>query len=368
MPNRDYQHGLNGLLRPWVTSQAVFDQETEKIFDSCWIHVGRVQQLHSGSGVCPIKYENQRLLLVLDQKGQVRAFRNFCRHRGSQLVTERNCRQIGERLQCPYHAWTYDRHGQLVSAPHMDGVHGFQLSDYGLIEVPCQTRGGSVWINFQPHQPLQDFLAPLASQFRDWSLDDLRVAAEISYTVRANWKLIFQNFNECYHCPMVHPLLNRLTPFRDAENELVAGPILGGPMKLSQDTETLSTDGRLVARPLPRLTDVQSRSVSYFTIFPTMFFSPHPDYVLIHRLERMAVDQTRVLCQWLFEPTEATEASGDLKRAVEFWDLTNRQDWEVCELAQLGMEDVAYIPGPYSSLESIVRAFDEHYLSIMDSD
>ena len=210
--------------------------------------------------------------------------------------------------------------------------------------------------------PLSEFLAPIANQFRDWSLSDLRPVETLNYEVFANWKLIFQNYNECYHCPVVHPVLNQLTPFRNADNVVESGPILGGPMKLAGDCETMSTDGKYVGSCLPNLTKAQQMSVNYFTVFPTMFLSTHPDYVLVHQLERIDVGSTRIRCDLLMHP-DAIERGADPTRAVEFWDMTNKQDWEVCELAQTGMEDPGYIPGPYSNLESVLAAFDKHYQS-----
>lgn len=350
------------MPREFVTSQRIFDLETQNIFRSSWICVARIAEFQS-SGVLPIVFEDQRLILIRSDDGSVRAFRNFCRHRGSLLVTADNCSNIGQRIQCPYHAWTYGRDGKLLAAPNMDGIAEFHKEDFGLIEVPCSTFGGFVWINGSPEQSLSDFLSPVQSQFDRWSLNELNVVAEFKYEVQANWKLIFQNYNECYHCPIVHPLLNRLTPYKDTSNDLESGPILGGPMSLSAESETMSTTGKAVGILLPLLDDRQARSVNYFTIFPTMFLSTHPDYVLIHLIQRVNIRRTKVTCQFLFHPESDSLHNFDPSPAVEFWDMTNQQDWKVCELAQAGMEDSSFIPGPYSNLESVLAAFDQHYLA-----
>ena len=357
--------GAQGLERKYVTCRNIFELESESIFSSSWICLHRVAKLENGSGVLPICFENNRILVVLDSNGEVNAFRNFCRHRGSQLVTDDNCSKIGQRIQCPYHAWTYNRDGRLLAAPNMDDVPNFSKEDFSLEKVPCEVYGGFVWVNLQPEKSVAEFLMPIQAQFDEYQLKDLEVVAELNYEVRANWKLIFQNYNECYHCPTVHPALNRLTPYTDSSNLLESGPILGGPMKLADDCETMSTDGLAVANPFPRLNDDQKRCVNYFTIFPTIFLSTHPDYVLIHRLERLGVEETRVTCEFLVDPNEAEREDFDASRAVEFWDMTNRQDWHVCELAQSGMQDPCYIPGPYSNLESVLAAFDRNYFEAM---
>lgn len=352
--------GAFGLERQFVTSQDIYDLESRQIFGKNWICIDHVSQL-AGDCVKPISIDDNQLIIVGDELGKFRCFRNFCRHRGSMLVTGQNCHDIGKRIQCPYHAWTYNRDGALAAAPNMDGVEDFVAADFGLIEVACEVFGGFVWVNLHPQQAITEFLAPLASQFTDYQIPELFVARELCYDVNANWKLIFQNYSECYHCPTVHPILNRLTPYKDSSNEVEAGPILGGPMRLAADCETMSMDGKRVAVPILGANKEQQRSVNYYTVFPTIFLSTHPDYVLIHRLQRQAVNSTRVICQFLFHANGETREDLEPSRAIEFWDMTNRQDWRVCELAQEGMQDPAYIPGPYSDLESVVAAFDRHY-------
>lgn len=354
--------GQSGLPRPFVISDLIWQRETERIFSQNWMCVGRETELLGGDGIRPFNWEQHRLFIVRGDAGPPKVFRNFCRHRGSVLVTDDNCRQIGQRLQCPYHAWTYDRQGKLLAAPNMDGATDFAAEDFGLLEVPSAIEAGFVWINFSPSQTIQEFLQPLADVFHGWRIAELQVAAELKYRVRANWKLIFQNYNECYHCPIVHPALNRLTPFRGASNWLEQGPILGGPMQLAERCRTMSETGEWVGTPIDRLSQHQREQVLYFTIFPSLFLSAHPDYVMIHLLQRVSVNETEIVCQFLFQERDLASDRFDPSQAVKFWDVTNRQDWEVCQGAQLGMEDPNYVPGPYSSLESVVSAFDRYYL------
>ena len=356
--------GAFALSRDYVTSEDIFRLETERVFGQHWICLNHISQFDI-NGVQPVQFEQHRLLVVGDGS-RFKVFRNFCRHRGSQLVTEGNCSGIGHLIQCPYHAWTYDRNGKLVGAPNMEGQEPFDRDQFGLVEVDGQSYGGFLWINLNPSSSVQDFLSPIGSQFDSWRIKNLKVGAELEYHVQANWKLIFQNYSECYHCPTVHPTLNRLTPYKGSSNDVISGPILGGPMQLAGDCKTMSTDGMLVASHLPGLNQEQRRCINYYTIFPTIFLSTHPDYVLIHLLERIAVDQTKVTCQFLFSPDETGKSEFDPSRAVQFWDMTNRQDWEVCQLAQAGMEDPAYTPGPYSDLESVLAAFDGYYFEVME--
>ena len=131
-----------GLPRDYVCSQEIFDRETKSIFSTHWLCLARLSELKNG--LLPIEFENHKLVVVQSDDGTVKAFRNFCRHRGSQLVTESNCEQLGQRIQCPYHAWTYDRNGRLMSAPNMEGIVGFNKDEFGLLEVACAVAAGFV--------------------------------------------------------------------------------------------------------------------------------------------------------------------------------------------------------------------------------
>lgn len=361
-PPRSAQ-GAYGIAGEYVTSEAIYQREYDSIFSRRWLCAGRLEELDPNSNCLPISLEKQSLFLTRDEAGTIRAFRNFCRHRGSQLVTEANCSSMGKRIQCPYHAWTYSRSGDLTSAPNMAENENFDAKAHGLLEVRCEVFGGFIWINFNPEESVSQWLQPVAQYFQDWQISDLRIKHELIYDVEANWKLIFQNYSECYHCPIVHPMLNRLTPYQGSSNELDEGSILGGPMGLAEASQTMSCDGKYAGPPIANLNPDQLRSVYYFTICPTMFLSLHPDYVLIHRIERIDTGNSKVICQFLFPTESSNQQKLAPDQAIEFWDITNRQDWNVCELAQKGMSDPAYQPGPYSHLESVVAAFDRNYLS-----
>jgi Rieske 2Fe-2S family protein len=178
--------------------------------------------------------------------------------------------------------------------------------------------------------------------------------------------MLFQNYSECYHCPTVHPALNRLTSYRSATNDLTSGAFLGGPMELEHGIETVSENGKLVSRRFHELTEQQRSRVFFYTVFPTMFVSPHPDYVMVHVLSRKERALTDVACHFLVPRSSAVQSKVDFARATALWDEINRQDWEMCELTQLGAESPAFRPGPYSTLEPMVYAFDRHYLTVMD--
>ena len=214
--------------------------------------------------------------------------------------------------------------------------------------------------------PLEEWFAPLAGKFSHWNLPRLRSAKRIEYDVRANWKLIFENYSECYHCPGVHPMLSKVSPSDSAENDLTEGPFLGGFMKITNGA-SLTMSGEACARPVGDIKAGDHERVFYYSIFPNMLLSLHPDYVMVHQLWPQSPERTLILCDWFFHPEAAgvSDSSYNPDDAIEFWDMTNKQDWHVCELSQQGIASRAYRPGPYSPRESIPAAWDREYLRHM---
>lgn len=354
-----------GLAAEYFVDPNIFEQESKQIFCREWLCLCRASQLPANHCFQTYHVERVSVLVVRGESG-LKAFHNVCRHRGAQLCPDEAGELQNGCIQCPYHAWTYDSDGRLVSAPNMQSEPGFTADEFGLVEIGCVEWNGFVLINFSAdrsdfHQQYQ----PIQRHFDAWRLSELRVGSELTYTVQANWKLLFQNFSECYHCPTVHPKLAQLTPYKSATNDLLQGPFLGGPMLLVDNAETMSTDGRFVGPLLPGVTESRQRQVAYYTVFPTMFISPHPDYVMVHRLYREAPGTTRVVCEFLFDPAALSAGQIELERATEFWDAVNRQDWHVCELVQRGATAQGIPPGPYGPLETVLPQFDEHYLKSM---
>jgi len=205
----------------------------------------------------------------------------------------------------------------------------------------------------------------------------LRPAKRIEYDVRANWKLMFENYSECYHCPGVHPMLSKISPYDSAENDLAEGPFLGGFMKINPG-KSLTMSGNACALPIEhppspgygaageREHEKEStQRVFYYSIFPNMLLSLHPEYVMVHQLWPQSPERTLIVCDWLFHPDAFARKDFKPEDAIEFWDTTNKQDWHVCELSQQGIASRAYKPGPYSSREKIPAAWDQYYLRIM---
>jgi Rieske 2Fe-2S family protein len=195
-------------------------------------------------------------------------------------------------------------------------------------------------------QPFERHIGAFADHVGPYRPGKLEVKARHSYDVAANWKIIAENYHECYHCPLIHPELCAVTPPNSGDNWREPGAWVGGSMELRPHAQTMSLDGVSHGVPLP---DVDPRLVRYLGLFPNMLVSLHPDYVLTHRLEPLAPDRTRVECEWLF-PAEVTDPA----YAVDFWDVTNRQDWAACESVQRGVSSPHFLPGPLAPNENAV--------------
>ena len=360
--------GQHTLAREYFVSDDVFRTERERIFYRSWLLAGHVSELDKPGAYFLFELDHESVIVLRDGAGAVRAFHNHCRHRGSRLCREA-AGTLGATIQCPYHAWTYGLDGALRAVPTMTEVAGFRTGDYPLHPVALEIWQGFVFVNLarQP-QPFADALPALVGKFAHRKADELKSAHRKVYEIDANWKLIFHNFSECYHCPTVHPQLNKLTPFRNTENDLDEGPVLGGPMWMSNRDGSMTMGGERCAPALPGITEAERGKVYYYSLFPSGFLSFHPDYVMMHRALPVSKDRTRVVCEWLFHPDAIAAPGFDPNPAVEFWDLTNRQDWELCSNAHRGVISRAWEPGPYSELESQLAAFDRQYLRSLGED
>jgi Rieske 2Fe-2S family protein len=349
------------------TEQAVLDWELENVFTG-WICLGHASAVEEQGSYLMRTIGSTSLFATRGEDGRVRAFLNACRHRGARIVTETEG-QVRRRFQCPYHAWSYDLEGRLVAAPHMDEVDDFDRACWGLIEVRSAIVGGLLLVDLGGVAADPDeHVGELTSFLDRYRAAELRRASGTVYEVSANWKAIAENYNECLHCPGVHPELNALSDYRSGEAMVGEGNWCGGSMTLNEQADTMGKGGgRAGSRPaIDGLTDQDLRSVYYFALFPNALVSLHPDYLMLHTLWPREPGLTEVTCEWFFEPSTIARDDFDPSDAVEFWDLVNRQDWEVCELTQSGIGARGYTAGRYSSHEGDVHAFDamvaERYL------
>jgi Rieske 2Fe-2S family protein len=336
-----------------------FEFERREWFRRDWIIVGRTAQLAGPGSYFVADVDGELLLVVRGRDDTVRAFYNVCQHRGTAVVEEPCGTAV--RFQCPYHAWIYDLEGRLVRAKHTEDLADFALEDFGLRPVRLDAWQGFLFVSLAEDGPgLADQLGDLVDHFARFDVASLGVAASRTYEVDANWKLVAENYSECYHCPGLHPQLNHLTPYDLGADFEPHGEWQGGYMELVDGAETMALGGaqRNGRPPLAGCTAADERRVTYYLVWPNIFLSIHPDYLLVHTLTPTAVDHTRITCDWLFEPATMARPDFDPSGPVEFWDLTNRQDWHVCELQYRGTASQSWVAGRFSNDEPSVHAFD----------
>jgi Rieske 2Fe-2S family protein len=341
------------------TSEEVLAWERRHLFAGGWTCLGRLEELlPADEGERPV---TQRALMVGDvgallvrRDGDVRLFANTCRHRGHELLADGETSQR-RTILCPYHAWTFDLAGGLVGARGFLHEPGFDPAEHRLVELPVQVWHG--WVLGHALHPLGDdavpsyeeYLGDLARIMAPYAAEDLVLADRHSYEVAANWKVIAENYHECYHCPLIHPELCRVSPPDSGDNYDLPGAWVGGSMDLRDGMATMSMTGELAATPLPT---APPDRVEYLHLLPNLLVSAHPDYVMAHRLVPLSPGRTWVECSWLVVP-----GAGAAQGAVDFWDITNKQDWAACESVQRGLASPHFRPGPFAPNEDAVEQF-----------
>ncbi len=350
------------LPTSWYLDAGVFQTEKERIFCREWIGVCREEELPNPGDSQVIEVLGESVLVVRNREGQLRAFYNVCRHRGSRL-----CRAAdevvapgrvalaggitsGRLIVCPYHRWSYDLNGALVAAPHLSGSD-FHKQEFHLYPVGIDTWGGFVFLNLTPSeaQPLAAQLKGIPERLQRYPLAQLRIGATIRYEVAANWKIICENYNECYHCGGVHPELCAVVPsFRDR-----GGADLdwsrGVPHR--EGAYTFTHSGTTVRRAFPGLNEDEQVRHKGELVYPNLFVSVACDHVAVYILKPRTAARTDIICHFLFETHEIEKPDFDPSDTVDFWGLVNRQDWTACEAVQVGIRARVHTHGYFAPME-----------------
>jgi len=350
------------LPQRYYTDPEWFRREMEAIHFDMWLCAGRSSQIPNAGDYFVRNIANASVIITRDEQGGIRAFHNVCRHRGTLLCKDDEGKFAG-RIQCQYHAWTYKLDGTLANAPHMEKVTGFCEADYPLNAVATAVWDGHIFINLCARPiPFSEHLAGLDQKFRPWKMEELQMVERRVYQLKANWKLIIQNYSECLHCPIVHPLLQKHSHYMSGDNEPPQPTYLGGRMDLREGVQSLTMNGTTSRCALPGLSADDQRRVYYYCLLPNFLLNLHPDYMLTFTLWPRAADQTEIICEWHFHPGEIKRPGFNPQDAIEFWDITNKQDWALSDMAQIGISSKGYQPGPYSNREELLFALDRWVL------
>jgi Rieske 2Fe-2S family protein len=259
---------------------SVFRWELEHFFDESWVSVGRAEDLRDAGDRRAVRLGRESVLLVRGEGGSLHAFYNVCRHRGHELL-EVGRAASGRFVRCPYHAWCYGPDGELKGAPGFGNVTGFDKADYSLVPVRLAEWQGWLFANASGDAPpFEEHVGNLGEMIGNHRSGELVAGARRDYEVAANWKILVENYHECYHCPSIHPELCKVSPPKSGEDHEARGAWVGGSMELEDHAQTMSLTGESFAPTLPHLTALQQREVYYYQLFPNLLISLHPDYVL----------------------------------------------------------------------------------------
>ena len=340
------------LPRDAYLSADFYAAEQRSIFGEQWVYVGRAEQVAAPGDFRVVDLGGESIILLRDDDAQLRAFINMCRHRGSQLLCGDG--HLRGTIRCPYHSWTYSTSGALIAAPHL-AMSAVPEPARRLHSIGVRDWGGFLFVHLAPAKAdapgdgLEQQLGGAPRHLQNYPLSDLRIGRTIEYDVAANWKVILENYNECYHCAGVHPELCRIVPAFKQRGGADLDWESGIPHREGAFTFTFT--GTTNREPFEGLDEEERARHKGELIYPNFMLSVSSEHVAAFSLWPQNPDRTRIVCDFLFHPAEIGRPDFDPSDAVEFWDLVNRQDWAICESVQRGMHSRWFRHGYYAKME-----------------
>jgi phenylpropionate dioxygenase-like ring-hydroxylating dioxygenase large terminal subunit len=364
--NRRVKKGLEkSLPSHYYTAPEIFELENERIFAQEWFCAGREEELPSPGNHSVVEVAGESVLVVRTTKGELRAHYNICRHRGTRLCTAPQDSQwkvdlvggvtASNTVRCPYHQWTYNLEGELLGAPFLKDAEEFCKEDFSLYPVGVDTWGGFYFLKLnaedasEKKRGVRSQLGAAVERVARYPLAELRTGHTITYNVAANWKILMENYNECYHCGGVHPELCEIVPdFKQAGGSNLDWEN-GIPHRAGAYTFTKT--GTTSRAAFPGLREEEKVRHKGELCFPNLMISLACEHVAAFLLWPLAANRTRIICSFLFHPVEISKPTFNPMDAVEFWDLVNRQDWAICERVQSGVSSRVHKFGYYAPME-----------------
>jgi len=347
------------------TSEAIYEDERERLFFAGWVCIGRAQEIAAPGDYLVRDVVGESVFVVRNRDGELRAFYNVCAHRGTKLLDdEPACGHLGKALKCPYHAWSYDLDGQLLATPNVYEDEQFERDDYPLHRIAVGEHAGFLFVSLaESPGSLDDWLRDSNEtmlDFERYRMGDLRLGRRLTYDVAANWKIVVENYNECLHCPQIHPELVQVVPlFR--KGEVWDGETRDGGNLMIEGATSFTATG---TSDLPKFPDLLEADYGmYYGVFqfPNLMVNMHPDSVMAYLIYPNGPGRTTVVSEFYFRP-EALELTGfDPSPTVDLWDIISRQDWAVCERAQKGVSSRSYRSGVYPRKDRLLFDFNQRW-------
>lgn len=352
--------------------QAEYQRDLDAIWYRRWLMVCRAADIAEPLAYRVFTIGTQQVLVVRDETGSLRAFHNTCRHRGSQLCQSESGRLKARLLTCPYHSWSYSLRGDLVRVPSKTLPEGFLKSDYPLYSVALTEWRGFVFVNLDENVKgtVEGTFDAGATDMSNWPLEDLVSGHVFTKVMNCNWKIFWENFNECLHCPGVHKHLSSLIPIYGrglmarhddpdwglhADND---APQFSGGLRVG--AETWSADGKALKHQFTTLSEGErAAGQSYAMHLPSMFIVGHVDHVRTVRLVPLGPEQTELTAEWLFLPEALTEPGETLENIVSFGSTVLEEDAAICEINQRGLRARPHKTGVLMPEEYDLHRFHE---------
>ncbi len=371
------------LPQALYTSDEAFRFDLTAIFGHAWVLAGLECELPEPGAALAFTVGQSPIVIVRDRLGEIRGFHNSCRHRGAMVCpTGRSQRPV---LVCPYHQWTYDLTGRLVSARRMQ--QSFDKAEHGLMPIHVRNVAGVLYVSLANSPPPFDaFAAGLSPLLAPHDLPRAKLAHEAVFLEKGNWKLVMENARECYHCSARHPDLALTFPtevrahFEGDEDGRVArfearmqaaglpiGPTMGDwwqavRFPLNDGVVSMTMDGKHAVQRLMAKHEAGDIGSVRFAAEPNSFCHALADHVFVFTAEPVSPQETLVTTRWYVHEEAVEGVDYHLDTLVALWLTTNRQDIELVENNQRGVNSTRYVPGPYSQeAEALVERFTSWY-------
>src|SRR5262245_37649827 len=372
------EHRLMGLLHrttaslpaAWYYDPAQYARELEAVWYRDWVCVGRVEDLREAGDYVVVPVGGESLALTRDREGRLHAFHNTCRHRGSTLCTTPSGRFPNGRIVCPYHAWTYALSGELLATPRMEMPADFRRESYSLYAAHLDSWGGFLFVNLSeaPALGLTAFLGDEAENVQRWPLADLVSVQREVATLACNWKVFWENYSECYHCPGIHPELCRVMPLYKegvlsyADSKAAVPPRNGNDLRprVAPGLVTWTLDGQSKLPLIPGPSDAdRAPGVVFASFTASLFIVAHPDYVRSVRIAPLGPEEVELTVDWLLPAGVAEGHAEELEKMFALGRLLIAQDGRACELNQQGLRSRRHREGVLMPQEQALHEFHE---------
>ena len=358
------------LPADWYYDPAHYDRELNAVWYRDWVCVGRQEEIAEPGDYIVAEIGTQRVIVTRDSQGTPKAFHNTCRHRGSALCQTVRGHFPNGRIVCPYHTWTYSLDGDLIATPARLEVGDFRFRDFSLYDVHVDSWGGFLFVNFAdvPLTSLRESLGTEADVLDDWPLETLVSAHQEKKSLACNWKVFWENYCECYHCPRLHPELCRVVPLyrkgvlshADLPDWRPQDDQDDGRPTVAPGLSTWTIDGRST---LPAIEGLDERhradGMAFASFTASMFVVAHPDYVRSVRMQPLGPEGVQLTIDWLLPPGVREAHADSFGRILGLAQRVIEQDSRACELNQQGLKSIRHRHGVLVPQERTVWEFHE---------